>query len=257
MIKSKAKSINSLKLHSVKPKGAEDDFSDAPKLKINRASFEKILIALILLVLAVFFIKTGVWEYYYYSGKEGSTRATVQTVDSETEAAEVDETPVTDAQITEWVVAADHPRYLSIEKLGVKNARVRPMGLRANGELDTPYSIFDVGWYTSSSRPGYGGVIMIDGHNGGPNVEGVFKHIDQLYADDLITLERGDGAIFTYRVVENNTISLEDADAYMKTALTSAIPGDEGLTLITCIGEWSQVRQTYLSRQFVRAVLVK
>ena len=41
----------------------------------------------------------------------------------------------------------------------------------------------------------------------------------------------------------------------MTTAFTSPVPGTEALTLISCVGEWSQVQQTYLSRQFVRAVL--
>ena len=32
--------------------------------------------------------------------------------------------------------------------------------------------------------------------------------------------------------------------------------GKESVTLITCTGEWSDQQQTYLSRQFTRAVLV-
>ncbi|MBQ6396410.1 class F sortase [Candidatus Saccharibacteria bacterium] len=171
------------------------------------------------------------------------------------EASDLDETPVTEEQKAEYFVPADHPRYLSIEKLGIKNSRILSMGLLSTGELDTPNNIFDTGWYNNSGTPGSGRTLLIDGHNGGPNIVGVFKYLNQLSKDDKIVIERGDGALFTYRIVENNEIPLDEADAYMKTAMTSAEPGTEGLTLISCIGEWSQVRQTYLSRQFVRAVL--
>ena len=129
------------------------------------------------------------------------------------------------------------------------------MGVLTSGELDTPNNIFDVGWYNASGTPGSGRTLLIDGHNGGPNVVGVFKYLNQLEKGDQLVVERGDGALFTYSVVENNEVPLDAADDYMKTALTSAEPGTEGLTLISCIGEWSQTRQTYLSRQFVRAVL--
>ncbi len=129
------------------------------------------------------------------------------------------------------------------------------MGLLKNGELDTPRNIFDVGWYNQSSKPGFGGVLVIDGHNGGPNIHGVFKELNELYAGYSIIIERGDGPKFTYRVVENNTIRLSEANDYMVTAFSSAVTGKEALTLITCTGEWSDVKQTYLSRQFVRAVL--
>ena len=185
---------------------------------------------------------------------EGKPRATAETVE---EAAEVEETEVTPAQRAEHVVAADVPRYLSIEKLGIVNARVFSMGINSAGELDVPYNIFDIGWYSQSSKPGSGGVLVMDGHNGGPNVEGVFKHLNQLYTGDLIVVERGDGTKFTYKVVENNEVPLSAADDYMKTAFTSPVLGTEALTLISCVGEWSQVQQTYLSRQFVRAVLVE
>ena len=33
------------------------------------------------------------------------------------------------------------------------------------------------------------------------------------------------------------------------------IDGKETVTVITCTGEWSQTRQTYLSRQYLRATL--
>jgi hypothetical protein len=37
--------------------------------------------------------------------------------------------------------------------------------------------------------------------------------------------------------------------------LTSPVANQESLSLVTCGGEWSQARKTYLSRVLVRAVL--
>jgi len=223
-------------------------------LEGSRTLISKILLGLVLFCLTFFFARTAIWEHNYYNEKEGSERQTVETVE---EPAPVEEVEVTEEQRAEYTVPADQPRYLSISKLGVQNARVLSMGINAAGELDTPANIFDVGWYNQSSKPGHGGVLVIDGHNGGPNVEGVFKHLNQLYQGDEIVIERGDGEKFIYTVVENKEVPLAEADDYMHIAFASPVPGQEAITLISCIGEWSQVQQTYLSRQFVRAVIKK
>ena len=103
----------------------------------------------------------------------------------------------------------------------------------------------------------WGGMsLVIDGHNGGPNVYGVFKSLPNLEVGDIIVVERGDGEVFEYSVVENVEVSLDEADTYMATAMRSPESGKESVTLISCTGEWSDARYTYLSRQFTRAVLV-
>ena len=75
--------------------------------------------------------------------------------------------------------------------------------------------------------------------------------------DDIIKIERGDGVIFSYAVVDNISVPLQESDDYMAVAATSPEPGIESLTIITCTGEWSQTQRTYLSRQFTRAVLIQ
>ena len=222
-------------------------------IKKTKSIISKVLWGLLIAALAFFFGKTAIFEYNYYNEKEGSPRAVSET-SGEEEA--LDETEVSADERAAYNVAPDRPRYLSIEKLGVKDARVFAMGLKSSGELNTPAGIYDVGWYSSSGKPGEGRTVLIDGHNGGPTKVGVFKYLPELEEGDLITLERGDGEIFEYKVVENKEISLNDSDSYMSIALTSPERGKESLTLITCTGEWSQTKQTYLSRQFVRAVLV-
>ncbi|MBR2710538.1 class F sortase [Candidatus Saccharibacteria bacterium] len=210
--------------------------------------------SLLFLVIAIFFVRVATWEDYYYREKEGSERAITEDVLEEVELEEVEPT---EQEVKEYKVAADRPRYLSIEKLGINKARVLPVGVNASGELGTPNNIFDVGWYDASGKPGEGKTMLIDGHNGGPNVYGVFKKTPDLVDGDIIVVERGDGEIFKYSVVENIAVSLDESDNYMATALKSPEVGKESLTLITCTGEWSQTQKTYLSRQFTRAIIVK
>ncbi len=204
------------------------------------------------LLFLIFLVRVATFENSYYNEKQGSERAVVETSEEEL----IEEKP-TEEEVQEYKVAADRPRYLTVEKLGVTNARILPMSVNANGELDTPQNIFDVGWYENSGKPGQGGTMVIDGHNGGPHVHGVFKNLPNLAKKDIIKVERGDGTVFKYEVVENVTISLEEADKYMTTASVSPEYGKESVTLISCTGEWSQSRETYLSRQFVRATLVE
>ena len=211
--------------------------------------------AILVILLAVFFLKVAIWEDAYYREKEGSEREEIVIIQKEEEEELVEVEP-TEEEVREYIVAPDRPRYLTIEALRIHNARIIPMGVGAYGELDTPNNIFDVGWYESSGKPGEGRTMLIDGHNGGPHVHGVFKDLPSLKYGDIIKVERGDGIMYRYSVVENNEIFLEEADMYMAKALQSPEDGVEAVTLITCSGEWSQVRGTYLSRQFVRAVLV-
>ncbi len=210
--------------------------------------------SVILVVFLVFLIRIIAFENKYYNEKEGSERA-VATLNTSSD--DLDENKPSEDEIKVYTVPPDRPRYLSIEKLGIVNSRVLPMGVNTSGELDTPRNIFDVGWYEGSGKPGQGGTAIIDGHNGGPHVHGVFKNLPNLQNGDTIKIERGDGEVFLYEVVENISVSLDEADKYMSTAAKTPEPGKESITLISCTGEWSQQRDTYLSRQFTRAVLVE
>ncbi len=200
----------------------------------------------------VFLIRVAVFEANYYNEKEGSERAIAEINESEEELIEIEPT---EEEIYEYTVAPDRPRYLTVKKLGINKARILPMGVNSKGELATPNNIFDVGWYEASGKPGQGGTMIIDGHNGGPHVLGVFKNLPDLVEGDIIIIERGDGIIYEYEVAENKAVALSESDAYMATAARSPEKGRESVTLISCTGEWSQQRGTYLSRQFVRAVL--
>lgn len=159
----------------------------------------------------------------------------------------------------EWVVAPDEPRYMSIEKLRITNARVVGLGVKSGtaSQLDDPKNIHDVGWYNKSVKPGRGGndglAGLYDGHNTGYSADGVFVKLGRLAVGDLIKLERGDGEVFYYEVKEVEMPILEEVD--MEKMRQSAIPGREGLNIISCGGEWDAERQVYTHRVTVRAVL--
>ncbi|MBR3248902.1 class F sortase [Candidatus Saccharibacteria bacterium] len=208
--------------------------------------------SILAVIFLVFLIRVATFESAYYGEKEGSERAVAE----QNAGDDLDETEPTEQEVAEYTVAPDRPRYLTIEKLGVKKSRILPMGVNTAGELDTPNNIFDVGWYEASGKPGQGGTMVIDGHNGGPHIYGVFKSLPNLVEGDIVQVERGDGVIFKYKVVENKTVPLAESDKYMTVAMKSPEHGKESVTLISCTGEWSQSQGTYLSRQFTRAILV-
>ncbi|MDO4752748.1 MAG: class F sortase [Candidatus Saccharibacteria bacterium] len=222
------------------------------EIKSGRAVAKWVIIGILVTIMVIFVIKTAIWEHQYYSEKEGSERAIAMDMGDE-----LVEVAPTEDEVAEYTVPADRPRYLSIDRLKIKNARVLPMGINSAGELSTPNNIFDVGWYYDSGKPGQGGTLLIDGHNGGPHVQGVFKDLPALGEGDIIVIERGDGAIFRYSVVESMAVSLSDSNDYMATAIKTPMAGKESITLISCTGEWSQAQGTYLSRQFVRGILVE
>ncbi len=175
---------------------------------------------------------------------------------------DVDKTEVTDKDRDEHKVPADNPRYISIPDLGVEKARVINIGLIPNtNQLDSPISIFDAGWFNQSEKPGVGaGALLLDGHNGGPSKGGIFDTLGDLQIGARIIVERGDGEQFTYKVVSNKQLTLNEMNDSnnpdgMATALQSVEEGKQGLNIITCVGNWLPQQNTFDKRVMLRAVL--
>ena len=83
-----------------------------------------------------------------------------------------------------------------------------------------------------------------------------FEHLNNLVAGDMIQIEMGNGTIYNYRVYDNFEVKLSEADKKMSMLSVSPVNGEESISIISCIGEWSLKQQTYLSRQFLRATRV-
>lgn len=216
---------------------------------------------LIVAIIAIFFGRVAIWENNYLKAMEGSDRDTPTANGTSgviyDGGEEVDETEPTETEIANYVVAPNMPRYFSIPSLGIINARVAEVGLRSDGSVDVPRNAYMIGWYNGSVLPGTKGTALLDAH-GGDLGNGIFRSLPRIQIGAEINIEMGDGRLFTYKVVDTATRPLDgenNADSYMPTALASPQPGAASLTLITCTGEWSQLRQTYLDRFFARAVL--
>lgn len=201
---------------------------------------------------------TGFYLYVNFIQTKDISSSSSQTVASH----EVDETEVTQEKKDDYQVPnPSFPRYLSIPSLKISNARVVQIGtIKDTGQLDSPKSIYDAGWYTKSGLPGAGkGAILIDGHNGGPTKGGIFENLGRLSKGSEIIIERGDGQRITYQVADNREMSVEDINNEsnplgMKTMLNSMDPKKEGLNMITCVGDWDYSKNTFNKRVMLRAV---
>lgn len=201
---------------------------------------------------------TGFYIYVNFIQTKDISSSSSQTVASH----EVDETEVTQEKKDDYQVPnPSFPRYLSIPSLKISNARVVQIGtIKNTGQLDSPKSIYDAGWYTKSGLPGAGkGAVLIDGHNGGPTKGGIFENLGSLSKGSEIIIERGDGQRITYQVADNREMSVEDINNEsnplgMKTMLNSMDPKKEGLNMITCVGDWDYSKNTFNKRVMLRAV---
>lgn len=201
---------------------------------------------------------TGFYLYVNFIQTKDISSSSGQTVASH----EVDETEVTQEKKDDYQVPnPSFPRYLSIPSLKISNARVVQIGtIKNTGQLDSPKSIYDAGWYTKSGLPGAGkGAVLIDGHNGGPTKGGIFENLGSLSMGSEIIIERGDGQRITYQVADNREMSVEDINNEsnplgMKTMLNSMDPKKEGLNMITCVGDWDYSKNTFNKRVMLRAV---
>lgn len=157
-----------------------------------------------------------------------------------------------------FTVAANQPRYMSIPALGVDKARIIPVDVDSNGQLANPKNINDAAWYQNSATPGIGyGAVLIDNHVGGCADGGVFQKVGDLKPGDTIAIERGDGRKFTYSLVASIKQALRDVTQDTTKQLLSSVDTDkEGLSLISCAGNWIPKYQQFDQQIVLRAVLV-
>jgi hypothetical protein len=168
----------------------------------------------------------------------------------------VDESNVTQTQISQYTVSQTHPRYISIPSLHLGNTRVYPADLDSNNFIKAPSNINDVSWYGKSDVPGNGGVILMEGYNKGITKNGAFANLNTLKTGDKIIVERGDGQKYTYSVVENKSMTLDEVNSGgMSLMGKSAVEGKAALNLMTFDGQWVPRLGTFDKRTMLRAVI--
>jgi len=140
---------------------------------------------------------------------------------------------------------------LLIPSLGV-NGSVMTLGL-VGGALDVPKTLWQVGWYRGSVKPGDNGTAIFDGHSGAPGQYGVLEHLSRLKVGQTLTYSYVDGRTLTFRVTSSRAYPETQASAetlFAKTVTPS-------LNVISCYGHWNPKSEDYDQRWIITSELVK
>lgn len=205
------------------------------------------IVASILCIALIAGVTIG-WLYYFRSQQPQPVVFNAADPVARQQAEGREETVVTPDALSGYTVAADLPRVLSIESIGVR-ARVLPMGINPDNSLQAPINIYDSGWYNASAKPGQPGASVIDAHASGPTRQGLFAYLDTMKNGDRVKVERGDGQVFEYEVVAVEKVGLAAID--MEKVVQPYEGVSEGLNLITCTGQWLKDQRTYDQRAIV------
>lgn len=133
------------------------------------------------------------------------------------------------------------------------DAPIGSYGVDANGQMDVPDNITEVGWYEYGPSPGESGSAVLAAHVDlrGPG-RGLFYDLGDLGVGERIYVEYEDGSMTEFGVVARTT--------YLKSELPLEVifsrSGDPVLTLVTCGGGFSQSERSYDSNVVVHAVPV-
>lgn len=139
------------------------------------------------------------------------------------------------------------PVRLKIPKISV-DATIEHLGLTAEGDMQKPAKLQNVGWYKLGQRPGNKGSAVIAGHYGlSSNDISVFNKLHTLDKGDIVQVVDEKGAVATFVV---NELKTYDKNAAAPEVFTS---NDEKahLNLVTCKGTWQGAQQTYSDRLVV------
>lgn len=141
------------------------------------------------------------------------------------------------------------PTRIKIPKINL-DAEIEYVGLTSSGEMATPESTRNVGWYEQGVRPGEEGSAVIAGHYGwGDGEASAFDELHKLRVGDRFTIEDDAGGIITFVVRANRRYDPGDdaSDVFTST------DGGAHLNLITCEGDWDPVSKSYSKRLVVFA----
>jgi LPXTG-site transpeptidase (sortase) family protein len=143
----------------------------------------------------------------------------------------------------DWKGISEEPKSIRIPKIGV-TAYVQKAGIDQHRKVAVPTNIHLTGWFNEGVRPGEPGLSIISGHVSGPNNDGVFKNLKKLNMGDRFEVERGDGLLLEYKVVDKVEVEESRAANYL---FSQNLDIKSQLNLITC-GGFDENRRKYLNR---------
>jgi hypothetical protein len=132
------------------------------------------------------------------------------------------------------------------------DARVRPVGVAADGQMQLPPDPRVLGWYRFGPAPGAstGGSVVVAGHLDSRRLGlGPLVRLRELQVGDSVVVTTSDGATSTYTVRD-----LERFDRQALPAEVFSRSGPELLRIVTCGGEYDAEAGGYQQNLVVTAV---
>lgn len=147
--------------------------------------------------------------------------------------------------------AAQAPRLLVIPRLAI-TARIDPVGVADDGEVEVPEDARRVGWYRFGPAPGAAeGSAVIVGHvDSQTQGLGVLAGLNDVRENDRVEIRAAGGGTTAYRIVSRQTVdkkSLSGSGVFRR-------DGSPVLTLVTCAGPYLKDRGGYQDNLVVTAV---
>lgn len=134
--------------------------------------------------------------------------------------------------------------------MGIDSA-LQPLGLLADGTLQSPSTWQEAGWYDRGTVPGSVGPAVIAGHVDSVSGPAVFFRLRQVAVGATILVRRQNGSTLTFVV--------DEIHEYPKDQFPSAAvygpTADPELRLITCTGDFDYRNRSYLDNLVVSAHL--
>ncbi|KMZ41144.1 MULTISPECIES: class F sortase [Bacillales] len=144
------------------------------------------------------------------------------------------------------------PTLLHIPKLNLQ-ARVEPVGVLPNGQMDVPKAFDRVGILSPWTKPGMKGNAVIAGHFDHYTGPAVFYHLKKLKPGDKIIVREAKGKTLTFQV--RRVESFQTAEAPIDQIFGNA--EHSHLNLITCSGKFNKKTQEHARRLVVFSELVQ
>jgi len=159
--------------------------------------------------------------------------------------------PSTPPMLTALTTARSVPLTLRIPAIGLSIA-VSTLGLNADGTVQVPSDIVQVGWFRLGPTPGQLGSAVILGHVDNYTGPGVFFELRTLAAGDEVDVGLADG--ITARFVVNAVVMYSKSQFPADRVYASH--GSSALQLVTCGGTFDHQTGHYLSNVVVYTSLM-
>jgi len=194
--------------------------------------------------IAIFVVIAAVSAGLYFGKSQGQKANTASVLGSQQIASITSSPPVTKVGI---------PTHLSIPTIHLET-NVEQVAQDAQGRMDVPKKVEDVGWYDLGYRPGASGNAVMAGHldtqTGAP---AVFWNLSKLKKGDQIIVTNENGEKHTFEVIDKQNYPYNDFPLVKVFG-----PSDKKmLNLITCQGTWDKASHNYSNRTVVFAESVE